>query len=172
MRIFIALFIALAGCTSALKSSDAHRDTLLVVEGLGYGDYVTHGLVEPLQKKHDFNFVRISWGSECPELPGQVFYAVGHSLGGPRVLECVAASGKTFELVVTLDPRVLGQPYRAPPNARKVINYRQTSLIFPGYPVEGAVEYIVNRGHTELPFMPEVHRDILEAMKSGPSVAR
>lgn len=160
MRLLLALFL-LAGCTSALKSGDSEPSTLFVVEGLGYGDYVSNGLAYPLQAKvgaKKFNFVRIAWGSECPQnFPPGRLVAVGHSLGGPRVLECVKASGREWDLVITLDARVLGQPYSAPANAKRTVNFMQQSILFPGYPVLGAEEHIVNAGHTELPYLPQVH---------------
>lgn len=170
MKMLLVLLLALmTGCTSAIKGGGEHDVTIFAVEGLGYGDYVTNGLVAPLQSTYEFNFIRIAWGGECPaSYPTGKLIAVGHSLGGPRVLECVLASGREWILVVTLDARVTGQPYKAPPNAKTTINFYQKSLIFPGYPVEGSIQHQVFVGHTELPSLPEVRNVVVDAIRGVP----
>ncbi|CAB4149718.1 hypothetical protein UFOVP558_22 [uncultured Caudovirales phage] len=164
---YLLLALLLAGCTSAIKQdSPGAQLTIFAVEGLGYGDYVTNGLIAPLIADHEFNLIRISWGDECPkEFPDGRLAAVGHSLGGPHVLECVKASGREFELVVTLDARVFGQPYSAPKLSKRTVNFYQSSLIFPGYPVQGAIENKVSVGHTEIPYLPAVRAEFEKLFK-------
>ena len=94
---------------------------------------------------------------------------IGHSLGGPRAIQFCndnAAYGLRVDLLITLDPRVFGQPYRKPANVRRAVNFRRKSLWMSGYAVEGAEEVIMTGvGHMELAWHPEVRALIEGALK-------
>lgn len=137
--------------------------TLITFDGL-----FSSALATTQPYRHGVEHIAMSWWSGGPSAHyiNKIFplIVVGHSLGGPAALKWCAEYRHDVDLLVTLDPRVFGQPYRVPANVKRCVNFRRLSFWMHGYPVEGAEEKIMRCGHVELAWHPEVRKLIEESL--------
>lgn len=135
------------------------RDVQLICfEGLspfliGTPNYVKRGLLDKLDKRPDLNVWRGSFMSRGPQKvnPADKHILLGHSMGGPTAIWwCNQHPGLEIDLLLTLDPRPLHQPYVKPANVKRCVNFYQTGFMR-GYPVEGAENHHVKIRHTLVP---------------------
>lgn len=84
------------------------------------------------------------------------FIVIGHSMGGPSAIDWCNRNAVQVDLLLTMDPRPLHQPYIKPANVKRAVNFYRGKRGFfdmQGYPVKGAENIRVNCGHTEIPFL-------------------
>jgi len=149
------------------------KTTIVYSEGLDWppffrSRFIERDLVSRLTKLRGVKAKSFHWllGIGPTDLPPGLVVGIGHSFGSPAILSWARRFEKPIDLLVTLDPRLYGQPYVKPDNVSIMVNFYQTGFMR-GYPVKGAdEEYVVeNFGHTQIPGMPAVYSLISSFIK-------
>lgn len=141
--------------------------TIVSFEGLGNLGCVERGLIEPLQKKFKFEYIRSSYKAMPKAVEGAI--VIGHSFGGDPAL--LYGARNKARAIFTIDPRKVSLlpslkaklfPFKRPAGVPLVMNYYQTSFLLPGAPVVGADVNTVVRGyiHGNMPRYPEIYKVI------------
>ena len=134
------------------------KTAIVYFEGLGWpplfkSSYIERDLIEKLYSRNiAFKPMKFAWYSRGPAEPlsGKVI-AIGHSFGGPGMLKWANNYSGIIDLMLTLDPRNYGQPYRKPENVKRLVNFYQTGFMR-GYEVFGADQtYKLTCGHVQVP---------------------
>lgn len=137
---------------------------IFAFEGLGWGRYIERGIIKPLLAQGvNLEVTLNNWYQRCPLITGDKIIVLMHSMGAGG-FNCLRATKTPIDLVITMDPRVTGRPYEKCPNVKRHINYYQTGFMR-GYPVHGAENHIVKKGHVAIPFMPQIRKLVEEFLR-------
>ena len=138
---------------------------------IGTPSYVKRGLLDKipkiLQSRVDVwrgSFMR---SGPKPHVFANKIIVIGHSMGGPSAIWwCKQYPALTVDLMITLDPRPLHQPYTKPKNVLHAVNFYRGDhgmLDMQGYTVIGAKNnHCPDSSHPSLPF----RKDVLELLLS------
>lgn len=137
---------------------------IIYYEGLGSGNFVRNGLINPLKAKYPVLDVEgHSWSEDLWKTSvsrsnrGGPVIAIGHSFGGNAILKWATQYQGTIDLLLTLDPRQFpfGFPiggFSVPKNVRLAVNfYEKGDFLLQGFTVSGASNKQVSCMHWQVP---------------------